>query len=42
MQITETTVRQIKMADIMTSHNLDPIDITLENLEPWQGQIKIR
>lgn len=42
MIVTETTVRQIKVAGIMESHRLDPIDITLENFEPGKGRITIR
>lgn len=42
MILTETTVRQIKVAGIMESHRLDPIDITLENFEPGKGRITIR
>lgn len=42
MILTETTVRQIKVAGILESHRLDPIDITLENFEPGKGRITIR
>lgn len=42
MNITEATVRQIKLTDIMGSHSLDPIDIIVEDFEPGKGRITIR
>jgi hypothetical protein len=42
VNITDTTVRQVKLTDIMGSHSLDPIDIVLENFEPGKGRITIR